>query len=125
MRSEGPLYLSRSRDLGKTWSKPEIIAPNGVYPRLLRLANGVLVLSSGRPGAEVRLCYDKQARNWSAPYRLVPLTSPNVQVDSCGYTDLVALDRNSFLVVYSWFKSPAPDGQTHKGILVRRITVRP
>lgn len=125
MRSEGPMYMSRSRDLGKTWSKPEIIAPNGVCPRLLRLANGVLVLSSGRPGAEVRLCYDKQASNWSAPFRLVPLTSPDVGADSCGYTDLVALDKNSFLVVYSWFKSPAPDGQTRKAIMVRRITVRP
>lgn len=125
MRGEGPMYLSRSRDPGKTWSKPIIIAPNGVYPRLLRLANGVLVLSSGRPGAEVRLCYDKRARNWSAPYRLVPLTSANAQADSCGYTGLVALDRNSFLVVYSWFKSPAPGGQTRKAILVRGITVRP
>lgn len=125
MRSEGPMYMSRSRDLGKTWSKPEIIAPNGVYPRLLRLGNGVLVLSSGRPGAEVRLCYDKRARTWSAPYRLVPLTSSDVGADSCGYTDLVALDKNSFLVVYSWFKSPAPDGQTRKAIMVRRITVRP
>jgi hypothetical protein len=125
MRSEGPMYMSRSRDLGKTWSKPEIMAPNGVYPRLLRLRNGVLVLSSGRPGAEVRLSYDKQARVWSAPRRLVPLTSSNVQADSCGYTDLVALDKNSFLVVYSWFKSPAPGGQTRKAIMVRKITVRP
>jgi hypothetical protein len=125
MRSEGPMYLSRSHDLGKTWTKPEIIAPNGVYPRLLRLANGVLVLSSGRPGADVRFCYDGQARSWSAPHALVPITSSNVAADSCGYTDLLALDKNSFLVVYSWFKAPAPGAQVRKAIMVRKITVRP
>jgi hypothetical protein len=125
MRSEGPMYLSRSHNQGKNWTKPEIIAPNGVYPRLLRLANGVLVLSSGRPGAEVRFSFDKHARVWSAPYRLVPLTSPGVQVDSCGYTDLVALGKDRFLIAYSWFKSPSSDGQARKAIMVREITVRP
>lgn len=125
MRSEGPMYLSRSRDQGKTWSKPEIIAPNGVYPRLLRLANGVLVLSSGRPGAELRFSFDKQARHWSAPYRIVPLTSPSVQADSCGYTDMAALDKNRFLIVYSWFKYPGSDGEARKAIMVREITARP
>jgi len=125
MRSDGPMYLSRSRDLGKTWTKPEIFSPNGVYPRLLGLENGVLVLSSGRPGAEVRFSFDKHARGWSVPYRLVPITSPNGHEDSCGYTDLAALGKDRFLVVYSWFKFQAGDGQARKAIMVREVTVRP
>ncbi|MCE5308545.1 MAG: glycoside hydrolase [Acidobacteriales bacterium] len=125
MRSEGPMYQSLSSDDGKTWSKPAIIAPNGVYPRLLRLPNGVLALSSGRPGAEVRFSFDKHARIWSAPYRLVPLTAPSVQVDSCGYSDMVAIAKDRLLIVYSWFKYPGSDGQARKAIMVRQVTVRP
>jgi len=43
--------------------------------------------------------------------------------DSCGYTDLAALDDHSFLVIYSWFKRPGTNGATHKAILVRRVEV--
>ena len=47
--SSSPMYQSFSKDQGKTWSKPEPIAPNGVSPMLMRLKNGVLVMASGRP----------------------------------------------------------------------------
>ncbi len=50
----GPMYTSRSRDRGATWSTPEVIAPAGVLPRLLTLDNGVVVLTSGRPGVQMR-----------------------------------------------------------------------
>ncbi|MFM8335628.1 MAG: sialidase family protein [Opitutaceae bacterium] len=119
----GPLYSSRSSDLGKTWSKPVVVNPSGVMPRLLRLGNGVLVLSYGRPGAEVRFSFDGRGATWSEPVKLVPLTSADVQADSCGYTSLLPLSDDSFLIAYSWFKFPAKDGATRKTLLVREVKV--
>lgn len=119
----GPMYASRSRDGGKTWSAPRAFTPTGVLPRLLLLANGVLVLSSGRPGVDLRFSFDGRGETWSEPSRLVPLSSEGIQVDSCGYTSLLALDENSFLIAYSWFRRPGEDGKTHKAILVRHVRV--
>lgn len=117
----GPMYLSRSRDQGRTWSKPRAFAPAGVLPRMLLLRNGVLVLSSGRPGVDLRFSFDGTGETWSEPLRLVALSSEDIQADSCGYTSLLALDDNSFLIAYSWFRRPGDDGKTHKAILVRHV----
>lgn len=120
----GPMYATRSTDLGRTWTRPQVIAPHGVMPRLLRLANGVLVLTSGRPGVQLRSSTDDGA-HWSAPRELVPVASADVQADTCGYTSLLPLGDDSFLLAYSWFNRPGADGQPHKAILVRRVTIRP
>ena len=120
----GPMYRSRSADQGRSWSAPTVLSPTGVMPRLLQLNNGVIVLSSGRPGVELRFSLDGRGESWSEPHRLVPFTSTDVQEDTCGYTSLISLDDNSFLVAYSWFKRPGSDGLLHKAILVRQITVR-
>lgn len=119
----GPLYSSRSADLGKTWSTPVVVNASGVMPRLLRLGNGVLVLSYGRPGAEVRFSFDGRGETWTDPVRLVPLSSADVQADSCGYTSLLPISADSFLIAYSWFKRPGGDGVPRKALLVRRVTV--
>lgn len=121
----GPMYAVRSRDAGRTWSKPSVIAGNGVLPQLLRLANGILVLASGRPGVQLRFSQSGLGNDWSAPVDLVPDTSDKLNFDSCGYTSLVALDSDTFLIVYSWFQKPDSDGQPHKSILARRIRVTP
>jgi|UniRef100_UPI004049911B hypothetical protein len=120
---DGPLYLSRSNDLGETWTPPRVIRPNGVMPRLLRLGNGMVVLSTGRPGAELLFSKDGRGEQWSEPYPLVPIISDYNQHDSCGYTSLLALDDDSFLVAYSWFQKPTGDGQTRKAIQVRRVQI--
>lgn len=113
----GPMYASRSTDLGKTWSKPEVMTPNGVLPKLLRLDNGVLVLSSGRPGVQVRFSTDGKGKQWTDPFEMVP-RSPD-GADTCGYTSLLATGPDSFIIAYSDFKHRNEDGQTRKGILVR------
>ena len=63
----GPMYQTRSRDGGRTWSRPAVIAANGVLPRLLRLGNGMLVLASGRPGVQLRFSQSGLADDWSDP----------------------------------------------------------
>ena len=45
-----PLYLNRSSDDGKTWSKPVPIADRGVWPSACRMESGVLACTYGRPG---------------------------------------------------------------------------
>jgi hypothetical protein len=121
----GPMYLCRSADQGRSWSAPAVMSPTGVMPRLLQLGNGVIVLSSGRPGVDLRFCFDGKGATWTDPQPLVPLTSDDVQADSCGYTSLIALDDDSFLIAYSWFKRPAADGTPRKAVLVRHVTVKP
>jgi len=120
---DGPLYMSRSSDTGVSWSQPQAIRENGVLPRLLRLANGVLVMSTGRPGADLSFSFDGRGETWSERLPLVPVVGPGNQDDSCGYTSLLALDDNTFLVTYSWFMKPAGDGHTRKAIYVRRVQV--
>jgi hypothetical protein len=121
----GPLYASRSADQGRTWSQPSVVNAFGVMPRLLRLGNGVLVLSYGRPGAVMRFSADGTGASWSEPVDLVPVRSEDIQGDSCGYTSLLPLSDDSFLIAYSWFKRPGSDGQPRKALLVRRVTVAP
>lgn len=121
---DGPLYQARSKDEGRTWEHPRVIRPYGVLPRLLHLGNGMLVLSTGRPGAELLVSADGRGETWTEPTPLVPVTSPYNQHDSCGYTSLLALDDESFLVAYSWFQKPAGAGETRKAIYVRRVTLQ-
>ena len=120
----GPMYLSRSKDDGKSWSKPKAFTPNGVLPKLLRLDNGVLVLASGRPGVQVRFCTDGKGEKWTDPFDLVPVTSDNVSAETCGYTSLLATGPDSFLIAYSHFKHQTADGQLRKAILLREVTVK-
>lgn len=44
-----PLYLSVSRDDGRTWDKAHPIADRGVWPNACRMASGVLAVTYGRP----------------------------------------------------------------------------
>lgn len=121
----GPIYAVRSADGGRGWSKPAVIAANGVLPQLLRLGNGMLVLASGRPGVQLRVSKSGLANDWSDPLDLLPPTSAKLDADSCGYTNLVALDSDTFLIVYSWFQKPDADGTPRKAILARRIRLTP
>ncbi len=117
----GPMYASRSRDNGATWSKPLPFTETGVLPRLLQLKNGVLVLSSGRPGVDLRFSTDNGA-TFSPPTQLLPLPDPSkIQADSCGYTSLLPLSRDRFLIAYSWFTPPSG----RKSIYVREVRVKP
>lgn len=118
----GPMYASRSTDLGKTWSKPEIIAPSGVLPRLLQLDNGVTVLASGRPGVQLRFSTDGTGKEWTDPFELLPYKNANDQV-SCGYTGLIATGSDRFLIVYSDFNYENEKKEIRKAIKVREVIV--
>lgn len=122
----GPMYVSRSTNQGKTFTKPEVIAPNGVFPRLLQLKNGVVVAASGRPGVQLRFSNDGQGKSWTNAFEMLPFgkNSTYDQV-SCGYTGLLPTGDNSFLIVYSDFDFKNPQGHIRKAIKVREVTVSP
>ncbi len=126
----GPMYGSYSSDQGKTWSVPHVIAPAGVLPRLLQLSNGVLVMSSGRPGVQLRFSTDPKGMQWSRAFEMLPhdsdfkkeLSGGSAQV-SCGYTGLLPVGPNKFLIIYSDFHYQTPEGAIRKAIKVREVVV--
>jgi len=119
---QGPMYSSRSTDIGKTWSRPEVMAPSGVLPRLLQLENGITVLASGRPGVQLRFSTDGAGKNWSDPFELLPYKNENDQV-SCGYTGLIATGPDRFLIVYADFNYKNKKKEIRKAIEVREVIV--
>ena len=124
-----PMYHSRSSDQGATWSQPKPITPAGVLPRLLQLENGVLVLSSGRPGVQLRFSIDGKGEKWTDPFEMLPFTETALDIErnshdvSCGYTELLAIGSDRFLVIYSDFKFLNENGEKRKAIKVREIKV--
>jgi len=52
------MYIARSKDMGKTWSRPKKITDCGVFPQSPGLKNGIIVLSYGRPGVYLRFSID-------------------------------------------------------------------
>ncbi|GAB3328162.1 hypothetical protein GCM10027299_29940 [Larkinella ripae] len=124
----GPMYASRSADQGKTFTKPAVFAPNGVFPRLLQLKNGVVVTASGRPGVQLRFSSDGQGKTWTNAFEMLPFNQndpSSFQHVSCGYTGVLPTGDNTFLVVYSDFKYKNSQGQVRKAIKVREVTVSP
>lgn len=117
----GPLYTARSTDNGKTWSKPSVFDDFGVWPVLLTLDNGITLASYGRPGLYVRATRHPAGKSWGDKATVV--RPGEVGQETCSYSDLVALDQNSVLIVYSDFNYPDEQGRPRKSILVRRITL--
>jgi len=62
-----PLYLSRSADDGKTWSKPEPVADRGVWPNACRMKNGVIVCTYGRPDSWLMFSLD-DGKTWTGHF---------------------------------------------------------
>lgn len=120
-----PMVVSFSRDRGWTWSKRAPLMEFGVMPNLLMLDSGVLALSFGRPGVHLSFSPDGSGRTWTLPMAVREGSHGAIYGHSCGYTSLLKLGRNEFLLAYSGFQQKDQQGQLRKAILVRKITVRP
>ena len=94
MRVGGPLYVCRSADEGRTWSQPEAVADHGVCPDLLLMANGVLVLSFGRPNVDLLLSPDGTGREWLGPISLY-------RGMGCSYTSLREAENGELMAFFS------------------------
>ena len=120
----GPMYTSYSKDLGKTWTKPEAMAATGVLPKLLQLNNGILVMTSGRPGVQLRFSANGKDKAWTEPFEMLPYENEKDQV-SCGYTGLISTGPDSFLIILSDFKYLNAEKELRKAIKVREVIVKP
>ena len=124
--STSPMYESFSTDFGLSWSIPKPITPNGVKPCVMALKNGVIVLTSGRPGIQIRFNLDGRGKTWTEPIDMIPFMTSigtyNRDV-SCGYSSLIGTDTNSFYLVYSDFTTKGPNGKQRKSIWFRKIQI--
>ena len=125
--STTPMYRSFSKDEGLNWSIPEPFTPNGVKPNLLLLGNGTLILSSGRPGLQIRFCIDGDGKIWTEPVEMMPFIDNEGRYDlyglTCGYSSILKKNDDTFYLVYSNFKIKNRNGEDRKAILFRKIEV--
>ncbi|MGJ1357812.1 sialidase family protein [Sphingobacterium siyangense] len=120
-----PMYISRSTDNGQHWSTPVAFTKNGVLPKLRQLGNGELVLASGRPGLQLRFALDKSGNDWSDPFEMLPIDAGiHENKISCSYPEILRLDDQSFLLIYSDFLHKNDNGEVRKAIKVRKIVVK-
>lgn len=132
-----PLYFSRSTDGGKNWSEPTVFDKFGVWPSLCVLPCGVTLASYGRPGFFIRATDAPDGLSWEEPIMLlstelkedayeIPCCEPSWPCEwrsTCSYSDIIALDDNTALVIYTDFYYPDENGVPRKTVLCRKITV--
>ena len=116
-----PMAITWSHDSGYTWSPSRSIFRFGVFPCLLTLSSGPLILSYGRPGVHIAVASDGCGKRWDQVHTIIPGDDGAVQRDSCGYTNLLALGPAKFLITYSDFNAVGPSGGRHKAICTRIV----
>ena len=110
-----PLYLSRSKDDGKTWSQPEPVADRGVWPNSCRMKNGVLVCTYGRPGNWLMFSLDN-GRTWKGHFCFYDRGTTS-------YNSVEEIEPDTLLVVYDG-QFLDDNGNLTRGVLGTRLTVK-
>lgn len=128
---EQKLARTYSADGGRSWSSIDRLPAYSVAPQILRLTNGLLVLSTGRPGLSVWVSADPRGVGWQAldimnhhnarcgPGQRIQVDAgaPITDHQTTAYTAMVEAAPNRVLLVYDripygW--NPAPTGATDK-----------
>lgn len=126
-----PSVYVRSEDGGKTWTEPQIFDSHGVWPCLLTLKCGVTLASYGRPGLKLRATADPSCKTWEDAIELIHSTafdeggdrSSMMNMATCGYSQLIALDDHTAMLAYSDFNVKDADGVPRKCLMCRTVTV--
>ncbi|MGC4938559.1 sialidase family protein [Kribbella sp. DT2] len=98
-----PMYVSRSTDNGFHWTTPAplragpaALTVTGIYPTLLSMPGGKLVLSIGRPGQSLLVSDDGNGTAWTDPITIDYRNSGNGTVVATGPNQLVVFgDRGA------------------------------
>ena len=118
------MVITFSADRGYTWEPVKPLHRFGVFPGLLLLENKILVCSFGRPGVHMKFSADGRGTSWSTPTMLLaPRKGLEDPMKSCGYTSLLAVGPNEFLIADSRFDHKDEQEQQRKAIVVRRVQV--
>lgn len=99
-----PLAETWSLDDGKTWSPPVSSGFPGVAPHLRLLSNGLLALTTGRPGPVTLMFSSDEGKQWMAATTIF-------NGHSTRYSDLIELEPGKLLVVYDsvpYWSGPIP-----------------
>lgn len=144
--SNNQMYKSWSKDDGKTWSKPSSLGFKGVEPAMIEMKNGLLAVSTGRPGPiGVHFSADggetwgefTQVADFSGPRKNKSGTTLHenhpahmAQHSTC-YTGLVEVEPGVLLVVYDhlphvegWGLNPADKPEAMNSIFGTFVKVR-
>lgn len=129
-----PMYISRSEDMGKSWSKPTLFTPTGMFPSICKLECGVTLVCYARPG--VFVIGSRDGKSWSEPLEVMTAGDRSALANTvpervafhdwdgaCNNPQLLALDANTALLFYSDFYYPDESGVKRKTILCRKIKV--
>lgn len=120
------MLITYSADKGKTWGKPvalDKLGKFGVFPALVTLDCGVMVLSYGRPGIYLSFSVDGTGRDWSEPFCVLPGDEKATWLHTDAYTSLLPTGSNKLLLAYTDFDHKDENGEQRKAILVRELTV--
>lgn len=113
--SDGYLGTAWSSDEGRTWTDPALIPFKGVEPRVRLLSNGILALSTGRPGPVTMLfSVDGTVKSWSHQTDIFSGMSTR-------YTEFLELTPGKLFLVYDsvpygWKEIPASDVNARNAI---------
>ncbi|WP_420111700.1 sialidase family protein [Pseudactinotalea sp.] len=115
-----PLYQATSSDDGHSWSaaQPVVAGPNeipvvGVFPDLLPMPDGTMVLWVGRPGQSLLASPDGEGQSWSTPTVVDYMNSGNGSLVSLGGDRILTFgDRGA-----DW----TPNTQSVKSIWAREV----
>jgi len=133
-------YKSYSSDEGATWTPPERMA--GVFsvePQLVRLDNGLILLSGGRPGLYLWVCADGEGNRWErfnlAEHHNACLAEETLHYPeafcagrdsslSTSYTGMIQTGPDEVLIAYDrlangWQGAPGPWGEEDAVFTVR------
>jgi hypothetical protein len=129
---------SYSADDGATWTTPSRM--EGVWsvePQLVRLPNGLILLSGGRPGIFLWVCSDENGERWE-PWNLAAHHNALVRdpalhyaepPQTTSYTGMTALGPDEVLLCYDrlangWAGPPGPSGDADVVFTVRLKATR-
>ena len=108
-----PMVYTISSNEGATWGDYEDIGSDGVDPDMVRMSNGLLACSYGRPGVFVMFSEDGKYWNnrtciYNHPYELFGLSYREKwdHEHTCGYTSLREVSPGKLLLAYSAPFSP-------------------
>ena len=112
-----PLYMSSSKDDGKTWSKPVAIADRGVWPNACRMRSALLVVTYGRPDNWLAFSPD-DGKTWVGHFCFARGEEPA----TTSYNSVAEISPGKLLVVSDRTRIDA-DGKQRKAVAGTFISV--